>query len=1325
MNKIKKLSSITLLFTFMLIIGMGWNSIQVNAETNSFVINKVIGNYGTHSANGYASNVELKVKQNSVNPNVYLIYGEEGAALKANITMDFTLSKKPDKLEVKDCSDTTLAFNLDVKETDSEKLTYRLFSNAPLLYGSNRVDLYLTYGEDIEHYTFIVCGGEYYNDDRFDIFMKDTTNQIALGTDETWFQKTKNSFTKELTLSNDIKEVAVQVMRDGSLDESQTWSNIRDLSWIQSHSNKVRMNGGEWHYFSGSDDKKGEFWSPDLQLKKGLNILEVQVEAWKSVVLDSSGIKPYENERITSYIYLIEWNGEEETGIKSSDTSLNYISAIQYGKGPKSVPLKEYKVNQDENGDYYIVLPEQMPIYNKKTYDKIFFGVIPTDPNAIASVDSKVLLGNKAGIYQIVKVTDTDGNNLDSFDVTVTAEDGSQKVYSMKLKHISSDCSIKNFEIEGGSLSDIDTEESLTYSDDKKVYCLSSDDKKIKFKMDIDENAVVKFNDEVVTASEDGFYSCNLKDMINVLKVVAADGISNNSVYFVEKKKDGTLPLFGQTKENIELAKGMLDKGWTKRSKDEMRNMTSTYWDVFMSYASNLSFKDAVVYNIDTHKFNQATDWAACILEAIIIGENPYDYGTEHINLVEGLEKSKVGTNGYGAYANNHWAFMALKALGENIEVDQKPLLNTMINLAYTVNDYKDTRAWAMAAVADYLTKEQKVELAVSLKENRDSSGVWGNEFTDGCQFTAIAGMNINIDYYDIKQEDGSYINILQKYKQEKITEDGKFTAQGLAPRYVKDVIIGLGDIVNESSAWANLRLTNAKLKTLLTQAEEVLKQENLDETQKSALQTAYDAAKACESDEYGFGPQYYALRKALINASEEYNNHVRVCSWEDSQNVDTTISAISAIGDVSISSEELLNTARTAYDSLSSDKVKGYVTNYAVLTDAEAKYDELFKNYIATLDEKIANLGDVEDLTLEKQKEVKEAKELYDALSASQKKALADGKTVVKAADKMAALEVEALIENIPEEVTLKNEKAVKEARAAYNALTKAQRRNVLPEAVVKLSDAEKTIATLKKAVDTPVVTVKLNKTTLTLKQNQKVTLKATVSSKEDVFWSSSNPKVANVDNSGVVTSYKDGTAVIKAYTKNGAKATCTVKVNAKLQLKASANKLTWKKIADAKGYKVYQYNSTSKKYKKIATLSASKTSYTVSKLSAGTNYTFKVTSYKVENGKDVTKKSEVVKTATKPAKVTISKVAKKSTKSIKLTWKKTKATGYQVWMKSSKNGAYKLVKTITKASTTSYTKSGLTKGKTYSFKIRAYKSVAGQTLYGSYSKVQSLKLK
>ncbi|MGN1194851.1 MAG: hypothetical protein ACI4SB_05165 [Acutalibacteraceae bacterium] len=40
-------------------------------------------------------------------------------------------------------------------------------------------------------------------------------------------------------------------------------------------------------------------------------------------------------------------------------------------------------------------------------------------------------------------------------------------------------------------------------------------------------------------------------------------------------------------------------------------------------------------------------------------------------------------------------------------------------------------------------------------------------------------------------------------------------------------------------------------------------------------------------------------------------------------------------------------------------------------------------------------------------------------------------------------------------------------------------------------------------------------------------------------------------------------------------------------------------------------------------------------------------------------------------------------------------------------------------------YTKTGLTKGKTYSFKVRAYKTVDGKTVYGGYSAEKSVKIK
>lgn len=90
---------------------------------------------------------------------------------------------------------------------------------------------------------------------------------------------------------------------------------------------------------------------------------------------------------------------------------------------------------------------------------------------------------------------------------------------------------------------------------------------------------------------------------------------------------------------------------------------------------------------------------------------------------------------------------------------------------------------------------------------------------------------------------------------------------------------------------------------------------------------------------------------------------------------------------------------------------------------------------------------------------------------------------------------------------------------------------------------------------------------------------------------------------------------------------------------------------------------------------------------------------------------------TLTAPTKVTRLK-AKSGKGSVKLTWTalKKNVTGYRIYRKT-KGGKYVKVKTITKASTSSWTNKGLKKGKTYYYKVRAYKSITSGELWGSYS--------
>lgn len=164
-----------------------------------------------------------------------------------------------------------------------------------------------------------------------------------------------------------------------------------------------------------------------------------------------------------------------------------------------------------------------------------------------------------------------------------------------------------------------------------------------------------------------------------------------------------------------------------------------------------------------------------------------------------------------------------------------------------------------------------------------------------------------------------------------------------------------------------------------------------------------------------------------------------------------------------------------------------------------------------------------------------------------------------------------------------------------------------------------------------------------------------------------------------------------------------------------------TWKKV-NGVNYRLVFY----KESKKVSTKYLSGSSYTYKKLKAATGYTLKVTPYRVVNGKKVYAKAEKqVRTATAPAAVKLSAVKKTGRSKVKLTWKKTTgATGYEIFMKTNKAG-YKKIKSIAKAKTVSYTKTGLKKGKTYSFRLRAYKTVNGSKIYGAYSNVKKIKLR
>ena len=92
------------------------------------------------------------------------------------------------------------------------------------------------------------------------------------------------------------------------------------------------------------------------------------------------------------------------------------------------------------------------------------------------------------------------------------------------------------------------------------------------------------------------------------------------------------------------------------------------------------------------------------------------------------------------------------------------------------------------------------------------------------------------------------------------------------------------------------------------------------------------------------------------------------------------------------------------------------------------------------------------------------------------------------------------------------------------------------------------------------------------------------------------------------------------------------------------------------------------------------------------------------------------------KTAKVSLTSVKSSRYDRLKLTWEPVSgASGYQIYRATSKTGKYSKVATVKGENISAYTNTGLTCGKTYYYKIRAYGKTSGKTTYSKFSSVVS----
>ena len=168
-----------------------------------------------------------------------------------------------------------------------------------------------------------------------------------------------------------------------------------------------------------------------------------------------------------------------------------------------------------------------------------------------------------------------------------------------------------------------------------------------------------------------------------------------------------------------------------------------------------------------------------------------------------------------------------------------------------------------------------------------------------------------------------------------------------------------------------------------------------------------------------------------------------------------------------------------------------------------------------------------------------------------------------------------------------------------------------------------------------------------------------------------------------------------------------------------------TWTQVSGSKGYELYMATSKNGAYTRIKNANATTLSYKKSGLSTGKAYYFKVRSYiKDATGKKVFSNFSSVVSGMKIPKAPALKLTT-SKNTIKASWSKVVGCkGYELYMATAANGTYTRIKSGN-ASVISYTKTGLTLGTTYYFKIRSYvTNASGKKIYSSYSTVKSIKL-
>ena len=614
----------------------------------------------------------------------------------------------------------------------------------------------------------------------------------------------------------------------GGWNEAQT-------SWVLVNGEMI---GGKCYGGTGTHPAE----SAAFTLKQGLNVVEVYTNtdpfafsasrASQTPGLSNSAVGDVLGtsytyipvQRTSCVVYLIDYQGTSASNVPQEnmqDTTLSDVVALRYGAlGDR---FETCPLVLQEDGAYLLTLPASFKTEaaDSRNYTHcVLINAKPKTPGASAVISSSAKLGESIANTAFLNA-ETLGDS--SFTITVTAADGTTtKDYTVNVNYLSSETK-PGIVVEGVKLDN-------AYNDNTYTYYLefaNASSASGTMTVTVPEGATATVNGTAYTAP----VKLDPKEDFYRVTITAADGLNTSSYYFVTKYDDGTTPYTNISDLSKKLAEEMLS-GWYDTLEND--NKFANYWKIFMTKATGgrdgkeYDFNGAYVKDPARHGMSQATDWAACIMEIVMMGRNPYSFPryvdgelVENFNYVEGLIKQ-----GGGAWGNNVWYHMASKATGA-----RQIMLGAMKSSSLDKMSNLDIRGWSIASLAGCVETKDMVRYIDSLHNVQDTDGkftsLWtdqswhggssGNTYTIGCVLSAIASAGTDPDR--LFAVDGH--TPLETIKETLYLENGRFYEGGLPDGDLpKDMIIGLGDILHGSNVWARYALTEQKYNDLKAKAE-------------------------------------------------------------------------------------------------------------------------------------------------------------------------------------------------------------------------------------------------------------------------------------------------------------------------------------------------------------------------------------------------------------------------------------------------------------------------------------------------------------------------